>query len=192
MADTAEKILQIALKRFSESGFEGVSMRDIAREAGITQGALYRHYEGKRGIFESILRRMEEYDRRFAENCRMPVARYDDAPESYQPFDRAELVKFTLLMFKHWTENAFAASFRRMLTIEQYRSPEMNLLYQQYFGRGVTDYLADLFRANGSAEPESEAIQFYAPFYLLLNQYDAADDKTQCVRRLERIYHELP
>lgn len=162
-------------------------MRDIAGKLGITQGALYRHYAGKRDIFESILRRMEEYDRQYAEHCHLPTAGYAEAPKSYRGIARAELVRFTLEMFRHWTENEFAAAFRRMLTLEQYRSPEMSALYQQYFGRGVLLYLADLFRENGSADPESDALRFYAPFYLLLNQYDSADAPSEYAVRLERI-----
>ena len=57
--DTKEKILQTALRLFAEHGFEGVSMRDIASEIGITKAALYRHYESKRAIFDAIVKRME-------------------------------------------------------------------------------------------------------------------------------------
>ncbi|MDD3155034.1 MAG: helix-turn-helix domain containing protein [Victivallaceae bacterium] len=176
-----------SLKLFSENGYEAVSMRDIAGNLGITQGALYRHYAGKRDIFESILRRMEEYDREYAEHCHLPTVGYADAPKSYREISRAELVRFTIEMFRHWTENEFASAFRRMLTLEQYRSPEMGALYQQYFGRGVLCYLTDLFRENGCDDPESAALQFYAPFYLFLNQYDVADAPSEYACRLERI-----
>ncbi len=187
MENTKEKILLESLKLFSQHGYEGVSMRDIAGKLDITQGALYRHYAGKRDIFENILRRMAEFDRQYAEHCHLPTVGYSDEPRSYRDIAHAELLRFTIEMFRHWTENEFAAAFRRMLTLEQYRSPEMGALYQQYFGRGVLEYLTDLFRENGSAEPEAEALQFYAPFYLLLNQYDVADDKSDCACRLERI-----
>ena len=187
MERTKEKILSESLKLFSQNGYEAVSMRDIAGRLGITQGALYRHYAGKRDIFESILRRMEEYDRQYAEHCHLPTVGYADSPKSYRSIAHAELVRFTLEMFRHWTENEFASAFRRMLTLEQYRTPEMGALYQQYFGRGVLNYLTDLFRENGHAEPESAALKFYAPFYLLLNQYDVTDNKSELAGRLERI-----
>ncbi len=187
MENTREKILLESLILFSQNGYEGVSMREIAGRLGITQGALYRHYAGKRDIFEHILRRMEEYDRQYAEYCHLPTVGYADSPKSYRAIAHAELVRFTIEMFRHWTENDFASAFRRMLTLEQYRSPEMGALYQQYFGRGVLMYLSDLFRENGYADPESAALSFYAPFYLLLNQYDVADDQSEYACRLERI-----
>ncbi len=39
-------------------------------------------------------------------------------------------------MFRYWTEEEFPSCFRRMLTLEQYRSAEMSALYQQYLAAG--------------------------------------------------------
>ena len=58
-----------------------------------------------------------------------------------------------------------------MLTVEQYRSAEMNGLYQQYLAAGPLNYVADLL---GSQE---EALLFYGPMFLLYSVYDKADDK---------------
>ena len=58
-----------------------------------------------------------------------------------------------------------------MLTVEQYRSAEMNDLYHQYLGAGPLNYVADLL---GS---QAEALAFYGPMYLLYSVYDNADDK---------------
>ena len=56
--DTKEKILHAALDLFARDGYEAVSVSMIAGELGITKGALYKHYENKRDIFDSIVRRM--------------------------------------------------------------------------------------------------------------------------------------
>ncbi|MDR0921891.1 MAG: TetR/AcrR family transcriptional regulator, partial [Lactobacillales bacterium] len=37
--DTKEKILQVSLKLFARNGYEGVSVRNIAEELGMTKGA---------------------------------------------------------------------------------------------------------------------------------------------------------
>ena len=58
-----------------------------------------------------------------------------------------------------------------MLTVEQYRSKEMQALYQQYLGSGPLGYVADLL---GS---QAEALSFYGPMYLLYSVYDQAEDK---------------
>ncbi|MBL4621097.1 MAG: TetR/AcrR family transcriptional regulator [Immundisolibacteraceae bacterium] len=52
---TRESILQSAVELFAESGFSGVSMRDLARACSITPAALYHHFENKRSLYvESI------------------------------------------------------------------------------------------------------------------------------------------
>src|SRR3954449_11538655 len=40
-------ILRAAMKLFSAHGLAGTSIRDIARESGYTNPALYRHFAGK-------------------------------------------------------------------------------------------------------------------------------------------------
>ena len=52
--ETKERILNTALALFSQRGYLGTSMRDIAQRLGITKGALYKHYAGKQEILDSI------------------------------------------------------------------------------------------------------------------------------------------
>lgn len=49
------EILDAALAVFSEKGYEGGTMREIARRLGLTEPALYRHYAGKEALFEDIV-----------------------------------------------------------------------------------------------------------------------------------------
>lgn len=51
-----------ALELFSRSGYEAVSVSDIAGRLGMTKSALYKHYKNKRDIFDSITARMEQRD----------------------------------------------------------------------------------------------------------------------------------
>ena len=53
---TKDQIMETALKLFSQNGFPGTSMSDIASQVGITKGALYKHYESKQEILEQILK----------------------------------------------------------------------------------------------------------------------------------------
>lgn len=41
--ETKERILEAALELFAQSGYSGTSMNDIAKQLGITKGALYKH-----------------------------------------------------------------------------------------------------------------------------------------------------
>lgn len=52
---TREAILESAVGLFAESGYSGVSMRDLARACAITPAALYHHFENKKSLYvESI------------------------------------------------------------------------------------------------------------------------------------------
>ena len=55
MAPTQAKLLDISVELFSREGFSGVSMRDIARTAGITQAAIYHHFANKEALYLAAL-----------------------------------------------------------------------------------------------------------------------------------------
>jgi AcrR family transcriptional regulator len=51
--------LAAAVARFGEVGFDGVSVDEIAADAGVTRGALYHHFDSKEAIFEAAFRATE-------------------------------------------------------------------------------------------------------------------------------------
>jgi AcrR family transcriptional regulator len=53
--DRREEILKASLHLFATRGFHGTSMRDIAREADITEGLIYHYFESKRDLFRAII-----------------------------------------------------------------------------------------------------------------------------------------
>ncbi|PIY75147.1 MAG: hypothetical protein COY85_01120 [Candidatus Portnoybacteria bacterium CG_4_10_14_0_8_um_filter_40_50] len=53
---TKETILKTAGSLFSQRGYFGVSMQDIADELSITKAALYYHFESKESLTEELLR----------------------------------------------------------------------------------------------------------------------------------------
>ena len=48
---TKEKILDTALELFSRQGYDGASVRAIARAVGIRESSLYNHFPSKRAVF---------------------------------------------------------------------------------------------------------------------------------------------
>lgn len=66
-------ILETAMALFVERGYEAVSMRDIARAAGITPGLCYHYFDSKRKLFAAAL---EAY----AEECSRDYIRVLDDP----------------------------------------------------------------------------------------------------------------
>ena len=181
MSVTKERILEAALALFAREGYAGVSMADIAGELGITKGALYRHYAGKRDIFESILRRMEQMDGENAANYDVPAEPIEQGAAAYGDTQIESILAYSEAMFRYWTEDPFASAFRRMLTLEQYRDCEMARLYSQYISGGPLKYMADLFRemtARGcwkENDPMQLALEFYGPMTLLMAVADGPD-----------------
>ena len=51
MVGTKEDIITAALHLFAKNGYEAVSVSQITGALGMTKGALYRHYQNKRDIF---------------------------------------------------------------------------------------------------------------------------------------------
>jgi len=58
---TRDKILKSAIEIFLEVGYQEASMRKIAARAGITAGAIYKHFSGKEEMFGEIF---EAYGRK--------------------------------------------------------------------------------------------------------------------------------
>src|SRR5579859_3164080 len=56
--DTRELLLQAALALFAENGYEGTSVRDIARAVGLSESVLYAHFSGKQAIFDAVFARL--------------------------------------------------------------------------------------------------------------------------------------
>lgn len=55
---TRDLILDAAERRFAERGFAGVSVREIAADAGLkNQASLYNHFRNKRALYEATLAR---------------------------------------------------------------------------------------------------------------------------------------
>ena len=179
MENTKQRILMEALKLFSKEGYEAVSVEQIANAVGIKAPSLYKHYISKREIFNSILRVMEQQDRDNATACSVPEQAVELMPEAYAEASVEDLISFSKMQFRYWTEDDFASSFRKMLTIEQYRNAEMNRLYHQYLGSGPLSYVADLL---GSRD---KALLFYGPMHLLYSVYDEAEDKTAVLTLLD-------
>ncbi|MBI1186887.1 MAG: TetR family transcriptional regulator, partial [Alphaproteobacteria bacterium] len=55
-----ERLLQEAMRLFAERGFDSVTVRDIAAEAGVSVGLINHHYGTKDGLREAVDRRFIE------------------------------------------------------------------------------------------------------------------------------------
>ena len=54
-ASTRERILDVAMDRFTEQGYEATSLREIAEALGFTKAALYYHFRSKEEILRALM-----------------------------------------------------------------------------------------------------------------------------------------
>lgn len=53
--DTKQKVLSAAVALFNSQGFNGTSIRDIAKEAGVNPALISYYFKGKNGLLESLI-----------------------------------------------------------------------------------------------------------------------------------------
>jgi AcrR family transcriptional regulator len=70
LESTPERILASAARLFAQHGFEGASMPAIAKAAGITAGAIYKHFESKGELLLEVVRRSFESTPLFVQNSK--------------------------------------------------------------------------------------------------------------------------
>ena len=184
--DTKERILETALELFAQSGYLGTSMSAIAGRLGITKGALYKHYAGKQEILSSIVARMAQMDYEHAADYDMPETAPDGFAEDYRHAPIEKIRGYAMAQFDHWTRDAFASNFRRLLTLEQYRDPTLGQLYHDYLASGPTEYMAAIFRRLTASDEAAMqlALEFYGPMFLLYSIYDGAREKERAAAML--------
>ena len=179
--ETKEQIIETALELFSQNGFLGTSMSDIASQLKITKGALYKHYESKQQILEQIIERMAKLDLERAKKYEMPETEQKKFAEAYIHIPTEKIRKYSIAQFRHWTEENFSAKFRKMLTLEQFRSKKMSDIYQNYLGTGPLEYMTKIFKKMTKSKPKARqlALEFYGPIFILYSVYDGAEENAK-------------
>ena len=171
---TKEKILNESLRLFAKKGYSAVGVAEIADAVGIKAPSLYKHFTGKKAIFDAIIERVNNADAEYAGDYEMPSEPKENGNEEYKNIDSEKIKEYTKAMLLHWTEEEFYCNFRRMLTVEQYNSAENARLYAQYISVGPLEYMADIFEetADNRQTAQAMALKFYAPMFFLYSMYD--------------------
>jgi AcrR family transcriptional regulator len=206
MENTKQAIIYQALILFSDKGYDGVSMRDIAGAVGIKAASLYNHFKSKEDIFNNIINEMSERYEETALKMQMPQGDMNTVTEKYMHVTEEVLLTITKNMFLYYLKDDFASRFRRMLTIEQFRCTQAGDAFQNFFIDGAINFQRTLFeniiKQSGFIEcdPLVMALHFYSPIFLLLSKYDRRPDKeneatdilVKHVKQFSAVYNNQP
>ena len=71
--DTKERILAAALEMFSQNGYAGTNIRELTASLGLVKSSMYKHFESKEDIWNSLLDEMiAYYDNHFGSPQHLP------------------------------------------------------------------------------------------------------------------------
>lgn len=192
---TKQKILEESLKLFSEKGYEGVSMREIAAAVGIRGASIYNHFKGKEAIFQGIFEEMTKRYDGVAAMLSIPTEETTEAAQRFIGLGEQEMLQLAKALFTFFAQDEFVVRFRRMLVAEQNRSPLAAKTLKSYYFDAPIQYQAGLFEkmqqcgAFEGYDAKTMALHFYSPVYYLLSRYDLEQDYDRCIKELEQHVH---
>ncbi len=191
--DTKQTILEKALELFSLHGYDAVSVGEIAKAVGIKAPSLYNHFESKQAIFEAIVAMTQKEYEKGTGDLSVHVGNAEKDFPVFAKITEDALVKKTCEIFMYSLHNCTICRFRRMMTIEQFRSPALAKLYTKRYVERLTEYHAALFArliVAGMMKNEGAdtlAMMYVAPIITLLGICDRQPEKeTECMERLEK------
>jgi len=183
--DTKQVILNEALELFSTHGYDGVTVADIADAVGIKAASLYKHFNSKQDIFDSILAKAAEEYRKQASTLGVDGEKAENDVPHYSAIELDELIQTGTSFFLYFLHDETARKLRRMLTIEQYKNPEASKLFTAQYIDAPLQYQDTLFKAlmkqgvMKECDADIAASQFYAPIYLMLCLCDGFPEREQ-------------
>lgn len=194
--DTRKKILDQALELFAARGYDAVSVGEIAEAVGIKAPSLYNHFPSKQAIFDALV--ASTAARYEADTGKIDI-HVQNAPQDIPAFSRITsdaLFEKVRQIFEYSLHDKTIASFRRMMTIEQFRSSELAALYTRRYVQRLMDYHAGIFRAlivQGeicAQDPDALALMYVAPVLTLLGVCDRQPEReSECLEKLRQHVH---
>ncbi|MCR5732971.1 MAG: TetR/AcrR family transcriptional regulator [Lachnospiraceae bacterium] len=82
---THEMILKSARKIFSQVGFRNASIRNICKDAGVTNGAFYAHFESKDALFAALVsEKLAVFNETYQDMSAICISSVDDVMKIFE------------------------------------------------------------------------------------------------------------
>ena len=174
--DTKERILAAALEMFSQNGYAGTNIRELSESLGLVKSAMYRHFESKDAIWNTLLDELiAYYEARFGSMEHLPPV-----PDTLE-----ELVTMTMRMVNFTIHDEKVVKSRKLLSIEQFRDDRARDLATKYFLTGLKDMFTQIFAGMMDKgllrrdDPAMLAFAYTAPISALIHLCDREPEKTE-------------
>ena len=184
---TKEKITETALDLFSQRGYDGVSVRDIARAVGIRESSIYNHFQSKRAVFDAIVDLCVQQSERSFREGGLPYDAGDDA-SVYAGIGMEDLQELIERTFRFFFDDPWNARFRRLLLLSQYADPRCRDIYRQLYRDKCVRVQAYIFAALMDAgelrreDPPAVAAEFHGPMFMLIHTCDSFEEARPFIR----------
>lgn len=190
--DTKQKILDKALELFSTQGYDSVSVGEIAKAVGIKAPSLYNHFPGKQAIFDAIVESTAAQYEADTDKIDIHVQNAKQDIPVFTEITADALFEKVRQIFEYSLHNETISRFRRMMTIEQFRSPELAALYSRRYVERILRYHAGIFRAliaSGeicAEDPDALAMMYVSPVLTLIGICDRQPEREpECLEKLQ-------
>jgi AcrR family transcriptional regulator len=183
--DTRTQILQAAQHLFTEQGFHGTSMRQIAQDAGISLGGIYNHFPSKENIFEIIFEENHPYHDVLPileqasgdtpeDLVRHAALRMLDALQARPHFPKLLLIELVEFKGVHLAELMTRVFSRGVELIEEFLQGNSSLrlipaptLLRSFLGLFITFYFGELMlNPSESSQPNESTFEDFIEIYL--------------------------
>ncbi len=171
---TKEKILDEALRQFSQKGYDGTNIRELTASLGLVKSSMYKHFGSKEDIWNALLDEMiAYYNEHFGSAENLPPV-----PDSLDG-----LVSMTMQMVNFTIHDERVVMTRKLLTIEQFRDERARKLATKHFLTGLTEMFTHIFEGMidrkllQSDDPKMLAFAYVAPISALIHLCDREPEK---------------
>ena len=190
--NTKQKILDKALELFSAQDYDSVGVGEIAKAVGIKAPSLYNHFPSKQTVFDAIVESTAAQYEADTDQFSIHVQNVGKDIPNFAGITEETLFEKVRQIFEYSLHNDSISRFRRMMTIEQFRSPELADLYSRRYVERVLDYHAGIFQALiaageiAKADPETLAMMHVAPIVTLISICDRQPGReSECLEKLQ-------
>jgi AcrR family transcriptional regulator len=171
--NTKQKIIDISLNLFSTKGYDGTSIRQIAREVGIRESGIYNHFSSKEKIFKTIISNFKK------STVGSEIINDELIEELVRPYNFMK--NFVTKLINHWnTKNE--KKFIRLMLMEQFREIDGEKLSMSNYLNETKSIWWMIFdelikhKVIKNFDPVLLSHEFIAPLYFIRIEYLVQDN----------------